>query len=238
MGVKLAGESLVGRKHGGAPERRRPPQPAGTPSPFKRVGVRLARALAQVVRKTPAEPLLRTALSRRLHSRVFVAPPKDALQVLAAIEAAGVRAWLVGGWGVDALLGRQTRRHEDVDVAISAAAAARRSEDVGRVRHAIEELGYVFEEHVLALDAWLPERLTFHDGGGRRVDVLPIDQQPAATFTTGTIAGTTVPCIAADVQVRFHTGYEPRDVDRRDVGALEERFGLATPAQLTDHLSS
>ncbi|MFG1861146.1 nucleotidyltransferase domain-containing protein [Microbispora bryophytorum] len=30
----------------------------------------------------------------------------------------GVRIWIDGGWCVDALLGRQTRQHPDLDVAV------------------------------------------------------------------------------------------------------------------------
>ncbi|MGZ4382041.1 MAG: nucleotidyltransferase domain-containing protein, partial [Gaiellaceae bacterium] len=40
----------------------------------------------------------------------------DVLEVLAALGEAGVRASLEGGWGVDALVGRQTREHEDLDL--------------------------------------------------------------------------------------------------------------------------
>ena len=37
----------------------------------------------------------------------------EVLRVLDALEVAGVRASLTGGWGIDALLGRQTRAHGD-----------------------------------------------------------------------------------------------------------------------------
>ena len=35
------------------------------------------------------------------------------VEVLAALENASVQVWLDGGWGVDALLGEQTRGHTD-----------------------------------------------------------------------------------------------------------------------------
>ena len=38
------------------------------------------------------------------------------LAVLEAVRAVGCRFWLEGGWGVDALVGRQTRPHRDVDI--------------------------------------------------------------------------------------------------------------------------
>src|SRR4051812_36703565 len=40
----------------------------------------------------------------------------DALTILVALSDADCRAWVHGGWGVDALLREQTRRHDDLDV--------------------------------------------------------------------------------------------------------------------------
>src|SRR3954452_25100818 len=40
----------------------------------------------------------------------------DVLSVLALADGAGARLWIDGGWGVDALLGGQTREHGDLDV--------------------------------------------------------------------------------------------------------------------------
>jgi lincosamide nucleotidyltransferase A/C/D/E len=48
----------------------------------------------------------------------------EVLDVLAALAALGRRFWLEGGWGVDALVGHQTRAHRDLDVDLDAFAAA------------------------------------------------------------------------------------------------------------------
>jgi lincosamide nucleotidyltransferase A/C/D/E len=40
---------------------------------------------------------------------------EDVLAVLDRLGAAGVAVWLDGGWGIDALLGRQSRAHADAD---------------------------------------------------------------------------------------------------------------------------
>jgi Major Facilitator Superfamily/Aminoglycoside-2''-adenylyltransferase len=45
----------------------------------------------------------------------------DVIELLDALEGRGIDVWLNGGWGVDALLGRQTREHDDLDITISAA---------------------------------------------------------------------------------------------------------------------
>ena len=40
----------------------------------------------------------------------------DLTELLRLLDEASIDVWLDGGWGVDALLGRQTRRHRDVDI--------------------------------------------------------------------------------------------------------------------------
>lgn len=43
--------------------------------------------------------------------------PAQVIEVLDCLDAAEVTAWLDGGWGVDALVGSQTRPHSDLDLA-------------------------------------------------------------------------------------------------------------------------
>ena len=42
----------------------------------------------------------------------------DVLKLLDALNANHLRVWLDGGWGVDALIGEETRQHGDVDLVI------------------------------------------------------------------------------------------------------------------------
>ncbi|MGI3781472.1 MAG: nucleotidyltransferase domain-containing protein, partial [Janthinobacterium lividum] len=42
----------------------------------------------------------------------------EVTEVLADLREVGCRAWVAGGWGVDALVGRQTRPHRDLDLAV------------------------------------------------------------------------------------------------------------------------
>src|SRR5207237_7001400 len=48
------------------------------------------------------------------------------VDVLWRLRAAGIDVWVEGGWGVDALLGEQTRPHDDLDLGV-------RMEDVDRI---------------------------------------------------------------------------------------------------------
>lgn len=43
---------------------------------------------------------------------------EDAIELYNLFRSHGITVWIDGGWGVDALLGRQTRHHEDLDIAL------------------------------------------------------------------------------------------------------------------------
>ena len=45
-------------------------------------------------------------------------PAESAVGVVDALDAAGVAVWVDGGWGVDALLGRERRTHDDLDLVV------------------------------------------------------------------------------------------------------------------------
>jgi RimJ/RimL family protein N-acetyltransferase len=144
--------------------------------------------------------------------------------VLDALTAAGCPAWISGGWGVDALVGAQTRPHRDLDLAVPA-------EHESAALRALAQLGYVIEAD------WRPVRVEVVADGRGRVDLHPLRfdevgdghqagldgssfHWPRECFTTGTITGRPVDCISVDQQLLFHSGYEPRDVDRADLAVL------------------
>jgi hypothetical protein len=74
---------------------------------------RIARAPA-VSRVTPANGPFRASVARL----------PEVVDVLERLDRAGVPVWLDGGWGVDALVGRQTRPHRDLDLAPFAGGSA------------------------------------------------------------------------------------------------------------------
>lgn len=159
----------------------------------------------------------------------------DVLALVDCLDAAGVAVWLDGGWGVDALLRKQTRPHDDVDAVIPLHQTA-------PAISALETLGFAVH-----LDL-RPTRLVLRDGTGRQVDVHPVVfdaagtgwqrgaapdggdcRYPADGFVSGTIAGRRVGCFSAAVQIAHHTGYPPDEKDFHDVRLLHDRFGLALP---------
>lgn len=151
-------------------------------------------------------------------------PLEEVLRVLAALRDSDCQAWLEGGWGVDALVGRQTRLHRDVDVDFDAT----REEAVLAV---LSTVGYVIDTD------WRPNRVELVALRRGRVDLHPLVIEadgsarqaalgggwhhfPRAYFTTGRLHGVTVPCVSAEAQRAFRTGYPLRDVDRHDLAQL------------------
>jgi lincosamide nucleotidyltransferase A/C/D/E len=156
---------------------------------------------------------------------------RDVEGVLDRLEAGAIEAWLEGGWGVDALLGEQTRPHDDLDIIV-------RVDDVPRMREVLEPDGFQLVEGV-------PDsNFVLRDVSGRSVDVHPVrfddDRNgvyrmangddwvfPASGFAgTGRVGRRPVMCLTPDVQMLCHaTGYEPGATDFHDMGLLNARFG-------------
>ncbi|HEX4929598.1 MAG TPA: hypothetical protein VFV62_02735 [Gaiellaceae bacterium] len=156
---------------------------------------------------------------------------RDACAALDALEAAGIRVVVSGGWGVDALLGEQTREHDDLDVHVSI-------DDLESVCNALATLGY---NQCLVGDGRL-ENFVLRAAGDRRVDLhaarfdgsggvyrMPDGTDwiwPAGSFSgRGSIGGSSVECLSFEGQLLEHTGYALDDLDRHDVARLRERFG-------------
>ncbi|MBV1853850.1 nucleotidyltransferase domain-containing protein [Catellatospora tritici] len=164
---------------------------------------------------------------------------QDALGLLARLAEHGVDACVGGGWGVDALLGEQTREHSDLDLWLPAA-------DLERLFVAFAA-GGVDRVHPWPGDR--PWNFVLHDGVRLRVDLHlyeplpdgtlhygsvlePVTFPAEALLGQGVIAGTEVRCEAPEWSVRWHTGYPLRDKDRHDVPLLCARYGLDLPDTL------
>jgi lincosamide nucleotidyltransferase A/C/D/E len=149
----------------------------------------------------------------------------EVLGVLADLTEAGCSVWVAGGWGVDALVGRQTRSHRDLDVALDA-----RNETAAL--RALERRGYRVEtdrrpvrvELVAEGRGWVDVHPVVFDvtGHGRQADLGggQFDYPPEA-FDQGALGGVRVPCLSREQQLLFHTGYEPRAIDLLDLALIE-----------------
>jgi lincosamide nucleotidyltransferase A/C/D/E len=181
--------------------------------------VRVLRLVGRIVAATPARRLLAGDLARRVRLRAGrQVPAATARAVVEALEAAGLPYRLIGGWGVDALLGRQTRPHLDLDVVVDGSIPDLRA----RVDAALAAAGLHPAGEETSIPP-LPTVWVYAGDHGATVDVLPADlsappfDEPAVT---GAIDGRAVTCVSADVQRRLRSGYKHRRADRDDLAAL------------------
>ncbi|MEU3295009.1 amino acid transporter [Streptomyces longwoodensis] len=85
----------------------------------------------------------------------------DVLFVLALLQRAEADVWVGGGWGIDALIGEQTRDHRDLDL-------MHRQDQESVVLAALSAAGFVE-----SLD-WRPIRLVVTAPDGREIDLHPL----------------------------------------------------------------
>jgi lincosamide nucleotidyltransferase A/C/D/E len=159
----------------------------------------------------------------------------EVLRVLEVLQAADLRVWLDGGWGVDALLGEETRPHDDVDLVVELGAMA-------EVLASLGTLGYAVHEDLS------PVRVVLRRADGRQADLHPVTfdddgtgwqigaaadgtdcPYPAGGFSSGRILDRPVPCLSPALQVEHHRGYPPRGHDRADMAHLAREFSLTLP---------
>jgi uncharacterized glyoxalase superfamily protein PhnB len=157
------------------------------------------------------------------------------LQFLALMEASSIDVWLDGGWGIDALLGKQTRLHGDLDIIV-------RVDDVPRLEAVCRTSEYLRQPGGTATN------FVLKNGIGHEVDVhaIEFDQQgfgafalpndrkwpfpPAAFLGQGRVQGQDVPCLSPEAQVQCHAqGYTLDEADLQDMQLLQDHFGVVLP---------
>lgn len=161
----------------------------------------------------------------------------DVVEIVTWLEQHEINVWLNGGWGVDALLGRQTREHEDLDITLSAADRAAYSaamESAGcrtyRVDNdfnwvLIDGRGRLVDTHLVDFS-----ETTITESGVRTYGPAGLPFEVGSLEGRGTVAAKSVRCERAEFQVRGHTGYTPDENDYRDVLALCQAFDIDVPA--------
>ncbi|OGE35276.1 tRNA nucleotidyltransferase [Candidatus Daviesbacteria bacterium RIFCSPLOWO2_02_FULL_40_8] len=161
----------------------------------------------------------------------------DVIELYKLFQENGITVWIDGGWGVDALLEKQTRPHKDLDVAIQ-------EKDLPKFRELLEARNYKdikLEEarpHNFVLADYKEHEIDVHvlvlDEKGNGVYGPPEDGQiyPASSLAgEGRIDGIEVNCISAEDMVKFHSGYELNEKDYKDISALCEKFGIPLPEE-------
>jgi lincosamide nucleotidyltransferase A/C/D/E len=156
----------------------------------------------------------------------------DVRSVIGALRRHGIDPGVSGGWGVDALIGRQTRPHQDLDLSVPA-------DRLDRALFVLTGLGFA-----ITVD-WLPVRVEL-SSRQRAVDLHPVRARPDGSgwqagldtphpwstdevggfvypmdgWAVGSVDGVPVRCTSAERQLLFHAGYPPRDIDLHDIEIL------------------
>jgi lincosamide nucleotidyltransferase A/C/D/E len=169
---------------------------------------------------------------------------EDVIAVCETLARRGILVWLTGGWGMDALLGEQTRPHKDLDLIVEL-------DDVVRLQDLLSEGGYhlkeLWSENAWAFDSLGTETATafvLTDAENREIDLHAVrfnDQgigvpawadregfgfRKEDLAGEGAIARRPVRCLSPAIQVKCHTGYELPAAQVRDMELLREKFGV------------
>ena len=172
---------------------------------------------------------------------------EDVVEIYKKLSANGIQVWLTGGWGIDALLGKQSRPHKDLDVIMLL-------DDMVRMVELLSQDGYKLDtfwsENQMARDSSGNEAATafvLKDAEGREFDAHAIimDEQgngipawdEAEDFMfkredlagLGRVAGFSVQCITPESQVYCHSGYELPEKQINDLELLHEKFAVGYP---------
>jgi lincosamide nucleotidyltransferase A/C/D/E len=159
----------------------------------------------------------------------------DALSLCNLLEQHSIRFWVMGGWGVDALLHCETRPHKDLDILVVLG-------DLPLLWKVLDEHGFTLQ-YAWEENRWvdweadrLPTAFVMADTQGREIDVHVIDfgsdgaiiqyynnpwPFPDAITGRGSIDGAEVSCVSKETQLAMHTGYTLPDGHLRDLKHLQ-----------------
>lgn len=163
---------------------------------------------------------------------------EDITALYTACTDAGIQIWIDGGWCVDALLGKQTRPHKDLDIAID-------QKDVNALFALLWKEGYQEirkeEEYNMVRGNTAGHEIDIHvfvsDAQG---NIIGGTAYPTESLTgIGSIDGHEIRCISAEYMIQFIAPWFSKHPEKygQDISALCEKFGIAFPAVYEQYTS-
>ena len=151
---------------------------------------------------------------------------KDVVTLQQDLENMGVEMWLDGGWGVDALIGKQTRPHGDIDIVIQ-------KKDVAILISYLQKRNF---QEIYRGDS-SPWNFMYGDDKAHFIDVHVIEfdengngmygpKKNGRVYPKESLAGIgkllniPIRCISAEWAKKFHSGYGLREKDQKDLTVL------------------
>ncbi len=159
----------------------------------------------------------------------------DVIEFVKLLNNNDIDVYIDGGWGVDALLEKQTRRNNDLDIAVQ-------HKDIPQIRALLEARSY---KDVLCDDT-RDCNFVLGDDDGHLIDVHSYTFDSAGNIVFGVeypydslkgiglISGFPVKCIDPEWMVKFHAGYKLDDNDYHDVKLLCQKFGFELPSEYAE----
>ncbi len=156
----------------------------------------------------------------------------DTISIVQLFNRHHINFYIDGGWGVDALLGKQTRTHADLDIAVQ-------HKDVAQIQSLLEARGY----KIVPREDTSDYNFVLGDNQGHQIDIHSYTfdlagnnvygvAYPFDSLTgTGSVNEHPVKCISPEWMVKFHCGYKFDENDYYDVKALCQRFNIKMPLE-------
>lgn len=161
---------------------------------------------------------------------------EDVVNFYSKLEEQGVETWIDGGWGIDALIGEQTRLHTDLDIVIQ-------EKDTPKAKELLRSQGY----EILKRDDSTYNYFHMADDQGHEIDVTAIhfdqkgdgifgdsknnEMNPRDSFKgEGKIGDHKVKCVSMEYAISFRMDHEIAEHDAEDIRSLCKKFDLEIPS--------
>lgn len=164
---------------------------------------------------------------------------EQVLEIYTLLNYFNIKIWIDGGWGIDSLLQKETRFHNDLDIVIE-------ESNLKQARIILETIGY----RIIATDDYREWNFVLSNGS-IKIDfhVINFDENghgiygpfenneyyPNYAFgEIGRINNQEVNCISVKYQIESHSGYELRDKDIMDIYNLSKLYNLELNKDIID----
>lgn len=169
--------------------------------------IKITGGVNAIVWRMPLSHRVKTLLSGSIYRNPAMSTGR-VVETLEALERAGIVVYCMGGWGIDALVGEQSRKHHDLDLIVE-------REKWEAALQVLAGLGYEKWYEQFSGNP-LGDRVVVRDPAMRVVDVHPVDLDEAdLSVVSGSIGGHPVMCISAEQQFHSHQGFRKRLLHER-----------------------
>lgn len=158
------------------------------------------------------------------------------VELLDLFDSRSIRCWVMGGWGIDALVDRASREHKDLDLLVHVSTLRAYSQTVEEMRFA-RKLEWSENRPLVLDDLAFDSAFVVAHPDGREIDVhvidtdrlervIPLHDDPwplpdDALTGVGRIGGRFVRCVSRAAQRAMHSNYELPEKHQHDMRLLQ-----------------